>query len=676
MDIEDIIQNQNKINFVKDLSLKQYLNRDEYDKEFKLLRKKYKCNIKKTDILKIYNDLIQKKIIQQNQSMYEYSMKKIGKSHSGVSVITVLTSPKPKYTNYKGELIEQSFSCGHNCSYCPNEPEIILNLYIQNIINNILFITTNDDINIIRVLNYIEKNNKKFNIIKCFEFKKTSFKIEIDKNDIKYFKIYDKIKGIKIEQPRSYLSTEPAVLRANHNNFDVQKQFEDRSYSLLKCGHSVDKIEIIILGGTWDHYPKEYREEFIRDIYYSANIFSLSEKRNKLSLNDEIKLNEISLNRIIGITTETRPDCINLKTIKHYRKLNITRVQLGVQHIDNDVLEKINRNSSIEDAINATDLLKRNGYKVDWHLMPDLPGSSYDKDYLMFQKILDSNIISNKNNHKIYQLKNPELQSDQLKIYPCTTVDFTDIKKWYDNGDYKPYSENEDLLIKLIISLKIKIFPWIRLNRIIRDIPNINIKGGNENINLRQKILKQMNILNQSCDCIRCREIKNNHINETELFIDEYNGIDSTEYFINISSKDRKYLLGFLRLRINHNNNNLIYNNLIDSGLVRELHVYGLLVKHNDKNNKNNIQHKGIGSLLLKKAEEICIENNIYKISIISGVGVRKYYESKGYHLNNTYMCKNLIKKENNIYNLIFEIILILIILYLLTDIFIQLDLK
>lgn len=676
MDIEDIIQNQSKINFVKDLSLKQYSNRNEYDKEFKLLRKKYKCIPKKTDILEIYNDLLTKKQINQNHSMYQYSMKKICKSHSGVSVITVLTSPTPTYTNYKGEKVQQSFSCGKNCAYCPNEPEIILNLYIKNIINNILFVTTEDDISIIRILNYIEKNNKKFNIIKCFEFKKTSFKIEIDKNDIHNFKIYDKIKGIKIEQPRSYLSTEPAVLRANHNNFDVQKQFEDRSYSLLKCGHSIDKIEIIILGGTWDHYPKEYREEFIRDIYYSANIFSLSEKRNKLSLNDEIKLNETSINRIIGITTETRPDCINLKTIKHYRKLNITRVQLGVQHIDNDVLDTINRDSTIEDTTYATDLLKRNGYKVDWHLMPDLPGSSYDKDYLMFQKILDSKIISNKSNHKIYELEYPELQSDQLKIYPCTTVDFTDIKKWYDNGDYKPYSENEDLLIQLIISLKIRIFPWIRLNRIIRDIPNINIKGGNENVNLRQKILKQMNFMNQTCDCIRCREIKNNHVDETELFIDQYNGIDSTEYFINISSKDRKYLLGFLRLRINHNNNNLIYNNLIDSGLVRELHVYGLLVKHNDKNNKNNIQHKGIGSSLLKKAEEICIENNIYKISIISGVGVRKYYESKGYHLDNTYMCKKLIKKGNNNYNLIFEIILILIILYLLTDIFIQLDLK
>lgn len=656
-------------NYVRDMCrIKKYNSREEYDNQIKLLRKKYKMIPKKTDLIKTYNKLIENNEIEEHPTFYLYSLKKMGKSSSGVSVITVLTSPKPEYT-INGEKIKQSFSCAKDCAYCPDEPEIRIILEVIEIDNYIITVNVIDgDIKIIRILSYIIYDNKEYHNIKSFNFKENTFQIEI-KDCI--FEIGDKIIGVKEEQPRSYLSSEPAVLRAVSNDFDCYRQFNDRAMSLTVQGHPIDKIEIIILGGTWDHYPYQYREEFIRDTYYSANVFSEPSKRERLSLEEEIKINETAINRIIGLTIETRPDCITMRQIKNYRRMNITRVQLGIQHIDDYVLEEINRDCSYNEIIDSINLLKINGYKVDGHLMPDLPGSSFELDMEMFRKIFSvSSVIEINKNHKKYILDYPEIQLDQLKIYPCTTVDFTKIKEWYDEGIYKPYSEDEEKLIEVIKYIKTNIFPWIRLNRIIRDIPNINILGGNKNVNLRQVVINRMKNEGLVCNCIRCREIKGKESNleNGEIFIDEYNDINATEYFINYSSPCRKELYGFIRLRINHSNKDLIINKeFINYAFVRELHVYGHLIKHNKKSTENSIQHKGVGKLLLEKAEEICILNNIFNIAIISGVGVRGYYEKRGYKLYKDYMIKNLIEEKNT-----FEIILIILIIICILWLFID----
>jgi len=649
-DIENIIQQEKDENcddFCIELCMNDYDSREDYNHKFQYLRKKYKMNPKKTSLIQTYHRLKKGNEIDET-NVYQYLLKKVGKSSSGVSVITLLTSPHPKYTNKDGEQVEQTFSCGKNCAYCPNEPESRLLLKIMAKQTDMMYVETNDDISIIRTLTHVEFKDEIFTEIECSQFRKNSFIIRI--NEKHNLGVGDEIIGVKSEQPRSYLSTEPAVLRANRNNFDAYQQFNDRASALEICGHSIDKIEIIILGGTWDHYPIEYQFEFIRDIYYSSNIYSSDIDRERLSLDEEIKINEKTKHRIIGLTIETRPDCITLRQIKKYKKMNITRLQLGVQHIDDNILDFIERDSTLNDTIRSTRYLKENGYKVDWHLMPDLPGSSFEEDYEMFQKLfsIKEKIKINKN-HTKYILNYPDLQADQLKIYPCTVVDYTKIKEWYDNGIFKPYSENEDKLIQLIIYIKENIYPWIRLNRIIRDIPNINIVGGNKNVNLRQKVQKIMKENNQQCQCIRCREIKNQKydLNNCKLFIDEYDSFNGTEYFINYSSPCREYLFGFLRLRINHSNENIIYNDFKEYAFIRELHVYGLLVRHDDKSKDNNIQHKGIGSKLLNEAEKICLKKNIFDIAIISGVGVREYYEKKGYYLKNNYMIKN-IKKENN----------------------------
>ena len=651
MNIEDIFTNDKQknilINYVKDLVSYDYQTKEEYNKKFLELRKKYKFNPKKTDLLRTYRNLLETQQIKENSSFYKFSIKKIGKSSSGVSVITVLTSPEQEYTNSDGEKIKQSFSCGNSCSYCPNEPEeeFIVEVIEKNDKLKLIKVRSETNMNSTKVLTYLSLNDKKINVNECFGFKENTFTIKVE-NTISDLLLGQKIIGIKREQPRSYLSSEPAVLRANRNKFLAVEQFNDRADALVMCGHPVDKIEIIILGGTWDHYPKEYRYEFIRDIYYSSNIYKNGKPRKRRTLESEIKENELSETRIIGITIETRPDCITKRSIRMLRELNVTRVQLGVQHTDDLILHKIKRNCYLEDTKRATHLLKQNGYKVDWHLMPALPGSSYEKDKSMIDdlfKIESQEEIGS--NYIRYKLKNPDLQSDQLKIYPCTTVDWTEIKEWYDKGEYKPYSEDEEKLIELIIHIKKLVFPWIRLNRIIRDIPNIYILGGNENVNLRQKVLKRMKEENSECKCIRCSEVKNREFNEnnSNIFIDEYDGYLCKEYFISYRSKDRKILYGFIRLRINFTNDDLVFDELRDSGLVRELHVYGKLIKHNNESDES-VQHMGIGKKLLREAERICLENNRTKLSIISGVGVREYYRKNGYHLEKTYMIKNLNK--------------------------------
>ena len=669
-DIEDLYQTSSDtlIPFVKDLVQTHLNSENDYLKKYNELKVKYKLCPSKTKLRKVYNELLSQDQIKPNDSILEYSLKRKCRSSSGVTVITILTSPTPEYTNSEGKRVSQSFSCGKNCAYCPNEPEIRLILTIVDIHKNQIKVFTEDDISIIRVLTYVLRNEVTYVVEKCSHFKDNNFIITFEDEEIPFQK-NETIIGVKIEQPRSYLSTEPAVLRANRNHFDPVLQVYDRAEALEICGHEVDKIEILVLGGTWDHYPLEYQEEYIRDIYYSVN--TLTKKfGTKSSLEDEIKYSEQSQKRVIGLTLETRPDCISLKQIRRLRRFNVTRLQIGVQHIDDDILETIQRGCTTQDIITGNHLWKQNGGKVDWHLMPDLPGSSVERDIAMFEKIFGVHSITEVDkNYYIYDLKYPEFQADQLKIYPCSVVDWTEIKEWYNNGTYKPYSENEDDLIRVIVYIKKNIFPWIRLNRIIRDIPNINILGGNTNVNLRQKVLARNDI---NCQCIRCREVKKNKkdIENAELFVRQYNGVDSMEYFISFESSDQSILYGFLRLRINYTNESLIYSELEDCSLIRELHVYGKVVNHKEFG-KNEVQHSGFGKRLLKKAEDLSFENGIYKVAVISGVGVREYYKKNGYELVKNYMIKRIYVQNNNyVFEVVILITIFIILLSILYDIY------
>ena len=429
-------------------------------------------------------------------------------------------------------------------------------------------------------------------------------------------------------QPRSYLHDEPAVLRANQNSFDPILQLTDRCMSLYLNGHPIDKLEILVLGGTWSSYPIEYRENFIRDLFYAANTFNQIKPRHKESLEIEKQINESTGSKIIGITLETRPDCITRKEIIHFRKVGCTRVQLGVQHTDDTILKKINRKCYTKDTIQALRLLKDNGYKVDIHLMTQLPGTIPDMDRKMFQRIL----------------YDPDLQADQWKIYPCAVVPWTKIKEWHDKGEYIPYSDEE--LIELLIDIKSQVHPWIRLNRIFRDIPSQYISGGTTKTNLRQILETKMQEQGKACKCIRCREVglqkSKNNDNSQHMTRRDYIGSKSQEIFLSIENSNKSIIYGFLRLRLPSKDTLVIFPELKDLALIRELHVYGSLHEVGIKKIKS-IQHTGLGKILLKKAEWISWIGGYKGLAIIAGVGTRNYYRKRGYHLhpNGEYMIKH-----------------------------------
>ena len=449
-------------------------------------------------------------------------------------------------------------------------------------------------------------------------------------------------------QPRSYLKDEPAVARANKNEFDAVRQFYDRASTYYTIGHPVDKIELLVLGGTWSEYPVQYQEEFIRDLFYAANTFYDTTKRKPLSLVEEQIINETSKCRIIGLTLETRPDSITPEEIKRFRYYGCTRVQIGVQHTDDEILRIINRGCYLEDTIRAIKLLKDACYKIDIHLMPDLPFSTPEIDNEMFDLVLNS----------------PDLQVDQWKIYPCEVVPWTVIKKWHDKGLYESYGQEK--IIEVILNVKRKVHPWIRLNRVIRDIPNQYISGGNNVTNLRQHLLQMLKDRGEKCKCIRCREVKGKKIDpkDIKLFVREYDASNGKEYFISFETKDESTILGFVRLRLIKNSSVDFIKPIRNAALIRELHVYGNMVslfKFGNKK-KSKTQHSGFGKRLMKKAEEIAFSQGYKKIVVISGIGVKNYYRKLGYYSEGTYMVKYFVSiKQYLIYILI---ILIFIFIY------------
>jgi ELP3 family radical SAM enzyme/protein acetyltransferase len=660
-DIENIVKDEKLKKFANELFKYEFNSNNDYVKNYDILKKKYKLCPNKPTLNKLYFKLLKNGEIKENTSFLQYSLKKKVRSSSGVSVITILTSPNPSFIDENGEMVIQEFSCRHDCAYCPNEPSVKLTLKIERIDDNCKFmVSSSDDLKVIRLLTYIIYNDNQYKVNHCDLFSENTFRVEL-KGALPDFSVGDTIIGVKGEQPRSYLSTEPAVLRANRNGFDAVLQIYDRSNALTNCGHIVDKIEMLVLGGTWDNYPQQYQESFIRDIYYAGNTVD-NTSRDKLTLEEEIKIAETSKKRIIGLTLETRPEYLIPRQIRRMRRFNVTRLQIGVQHIDDEVLEYIDRGCNLNQIIRGNDVWKKNGGKVDWHLMPDLPGSSKERDLAMFGKIFGIKSITEIHKNYIkYDLLHPELQADQLKIYPCSVVDWTKIKEWYENGTYKPYSENKEDLIEVLAFIKTNVFPWIRINRIIRDIPNMNIIGGNKDVNLHQKLIDRKDIISND---IRSREVGRNpgDIEKAELVIREYNGVESTEYFISYESPDKRTLYGFLRLRINDNNTDIIYNELEDCSFIRELHVYGSIVGHSSK--KGSVQHMGFGKKMMKVAEDISQARGFNRVAVISGVGVRGYYASQDYKLVKDYMIKEL--EDNEIYNdryFLFAIILTIILL-------------
>ena len=436
------------------------------------------------------------------------------------------------------------------------------------------------------------------------------------------------------DMPKSYLANEPACMRAVLTKFDPFKQVDARLKSLKMTGHTTDKIELIVLGGTWSAYPKNYQNWFIKRCFDACN------GKDSKSLKTAQKRNERAKNRIIGLTLETRPDFINSKEIKTMRELGCTRVEVGVQSIYDDILKKNKRGHGIKQAIKATQLLKDAGFKITYHMMPNLPGSNLKKDEKMFRELFS----------------NSNFQPDQLKIYPCIVLKTAPLYKLWKQGKYKPYTEKQ--LINLLIKIKEKIPPYVRIVRIIRDIPSQSIVAGNKVSNLREIIKSEMRKRGKKCRCIRCREIQNLklEIRNLKLVRRDYKASKGIEIFLSFEDTKNDKILAFLRLRLARRSlgeggitSSWTLPVLKNSALIRELHTYGLTVPISKKI-KTAQQHKSLGKKLMMEAEKI-VRNEFGKktcperirgIAVISGIGVREYYRKLGYKLKNEYMIKNL----------------------------------
>jgi elongator complex protein 3 len=438
--------------------------------------------------------------------------------------------------------------------------------------------------------------------------------------------------------PKSYLKKEPAAQRAKNLKFNPYLQVQKRLEMLKTEGHPTDKIELRIIGGTWSYYPKNYQVWFIKECFRAANEFEKTKKpksetlnlkknlnSNLLVLKKEQKKNEKAKNRIVGISIETRPDFIDKKEILRLRLLGVTMVELGVQSIDEKILEINQRGHGVKEIILATKLLKDAGFKVLYQMMLNLPGSNLEKDVKMFEELFE----------------NQDFKPDYLKIYPCALLKEAPLYKLYLRGEYKPYSKEE--LIDTLKKIKTKIPYYVRIQRITRDIPaNYIIEGGTKISNIREIVQKEMEKEELFCKCIRCREVKEkfNLKEKVYLFREDYQSSGGKEIFLSFETKDRKKLFSFLRLRI-PNQNDVFIEVLKNSAIIREIKTFGELVPIGKK--EVAPQHRGFGKKLLKKAQEIAKkEFGLGKITVISGVGVRDYFRKLGYSLKDTYMVKKL----------------------------------
>lgn len=433
--------------------------------------------------------------------------------------------------------------------------------------------------------------------------------------------------------PKSYLSTEPGAMRAVANDFDPYKMVHNRLRALYINGHQPDKIELLVLGGTWSAYPWDYQQWFIKRCFEAANYFPYKLANKPIpknirshTLKQAQDNNEQAEYRIIGITLETRPDWVTEKETKRLRELGCTRVQLGIQVLDDDILDLIVRGHHVKHSIEATRRLRENGFKIDHHIMQNLPGATPEIDHATLHRIFND----------------PDFKPDQVKIYPTIVNKYAPLYQWWKSGKYKPYGH--DKLFELLIELKLLVPYYCRINRLIRDFPETSIQAGNKITNLREMLQQELTKRGKHCNCIRCREATNKtkDVSNIELFIDKYEASKGTEYFISFENPDRSVLFGFVRLRINSNQNKPLFPELEGAALVRELHVYGQVVRHNEKQTEH-VQHRGLGTKLMHKAEEIAREHGAQKMAVISGIGVREYYRKRhGYELEGTYMTKTL----------------------------------
>lgn len=433
--------------------------------------------------------------------------------------------------------------------------------------------------------------------------------------------------GVESNTPQSYTGREPASARAIEANYDPTKQIRTRVKQLRVIGHEVDKIELIIFGGTFLAQPRGYQLQFVHSCLDAIT------GTKTPNLESAKKVAETADTRVIGITLETRPDYCKQEHIDQMLSLGGTRVEIGVQTVYDDIYELTNRGHTIQDVVEATKVAKDSGMAVLFHMMPGLPGSSPKRDLKALETIFED----------------PRFRPDMLKIYPCLVIEGTELYRWWRDGKFEPLGGEE--ASNLIAQAMEKLPRWTRIQRMQRDIPSDLIEAGVQKGNLREIVHRKLARKGKECKCIRCREVGHRMIQDgvdpreknVKLLEEYYEASNGEEIFLSFEDVKRDIILGYLRLRIPSKNPQ---RREIDdqTSLVRMLYILGRLVPvGGEVREPSTWQHRNLGRRLLAKAERISREEyDMKKVAILSGIGSRPYYRKFGYQLEDPYMVKVL----------------------------------
>jgi elongator complex protein 3 len=438
--------------------------------------------------------------------------------------------------------------------------------------------------------------------------------------------------GVEHNTPLSYTGSEPSTRIAQNSNYDSFKQVVYKLHQLESHGHSISKIELVVVGGTFPFMPDEYQLEFVKGCFDALN--TLGGKRDLSStLEQAKKFNETSKSRCVGLTVETKPDYCKRKQVELLLGLGVTRVEIGVQSLRDNVYRAVNRGHTLKDVIESFRIARDAGCKIVAHMMPGLPNTTLENDITDFKTLF----------------YHSSFKPDMIKIYPTLVLEGTGLFNLYKSGRYNAYTDEE--MIKILVEVKKMVPPWVRIMRVQREIESDDIRSGPKCGNLRQVALKELKKRGLKCRCIRCREVglQNgiSYLSEDKVVLNriDYNASAGHEVFLSYENEDKSVILGFLRLR--HTTNPLIEQLKTKDergvALVRELHVYGQAVDVGQKTSSDKYQHKGFGLCMLNEAENIVKnEFGINSLSVISAVGTREYYRKFGYHQNGPYMTKEL----------------------------------
>lgn len=427
-----------------------------------------------------------------------------------------------------------------------------------------------------------------------------------------------------VRMPKSYLHDEPGAQRAERHGFDPYAQTASRLHALEKIGHPTEKIELLILGGTWSSYRRDYQEWFVKRCFDALNGFEAA------TLPEAQAANAVGIRRNVGLVVETRQDRVDVDELRWFRYLGVTKVQVGIQSLDERVLALNQRGHDVQSTRDAFRLLRLAGFKIHGHWMANLYGATVEGDIADFGRLWSD----------------PAIRPDELKIYPCMLVPNAELYDYWLRGDYVPYTEEE--VVEVLAACKAQVPPYVRLNRVVRDIPTTNIVAGNKKANLRQIAQQRLREQGTPCQCIRCREIRRDpvQLDELELRDRVYETDATTEHFLSFETAGDAptggRVAGFLRLSLPDPALAHPLPELAGHAMIREVHVYGPALNLGD-DSRGEAQHIGLGVKLIERAADIARAAGYSRIAVISAIGTREYYARQGFTLDGLYMARTLL---------------------------------